>query len=175
MKFTLGEIRKHANQKPFTFDDHVDVSELKTMNNDIRNIDSVHVYGECVRSGGEQFIFTFTIEGEMILPDARTLVDVTYPFNIKATEIFTTASYISAEDEDLEIHPITGELINLTPYIKENILLETPYRVFSDQEVDDSSLSGEGWDFLSEDDEKSKVDPRFQKLQSLLDKKMKEN
>ncbi|WP_156290440.1 YceD family protein [Oceanobacillus salinisoli] len=173
MKFTLGQIRKHANQEPFTFDEHVDVSELQTMNNDIREIKPVHVLGHCTQRGN-QFIFSFTIEGEMILPDARTLVDVPYPFKMKATEIFSTSSYMGKEEEEQEIHPVNGDTIDLTPYIKENILLEIPFRVFSDKDTDNAPFSGEGWEFLSEEEEKSKVDPRLQKLQSLLDKKTEE-
>lgn len=174
MKFTLGEIRKHTNQKPFTFDDHVDVSELLTMNTDIREINPVHVYGDCIQAG-EQFIFTFRIKGEMILPDARTLDDVSYPFHIKAREIFTTSPYINEEEEELEIHPVKGEVIDLTPYIKEHILLDVPYRVYSDKDGDSNTpISGNGWEFLSESDKKSTVDPRFQKLQVLLDKKSEE-
>ncbi|RKQ37384.1 YceD family protein [Oceanobacillus halophilus] len=174
MKFTLGQIRKHANNEPFTFDDNVDVSELESMNNDIREINPVRVHGHCTQRG-EQFFFSFTIEGEMILPDARTLVDVPYPFKIKANEVFSISSYISAEEEEQEIHPIDGDVIDLTPYIKENILLEKPFRVISDKDAEDAPFSGDGWEFLSEEQEKSKIDPRFQKLQSLLDKKSKEN
>jgi len=174
MKFTLGEIRKHTNQKPFTFDDYVDVSELLTMKTDIREINPVRVYGDCIQTG-EQFVFSFRIKGEMVLPDARTLADVSYSFQIKAREIFTTSPHVSEEEEELEIHTVKGEVIDLTPYIKEHILLETPYRVYSDKESDDSSpMSGNGWELLSEGEKKSTVDPRFQKLQVLLDKKSEE-
>ncbi|RLL45224.1 hypothetical protein D8M04_10215 [Oceanobacillus piezotolerans] len=173
MKFTLGQIRKHANNEPYTFDDYVDVSELKTMNNDIRDIKPVQVSGHCTFRGN-QIVFSFQIKGEMILPCARTLVDVPYPFQIKANEVFTTSSYFDEEEED-EIHPIDGEVIDLTPYIKENILLEKPYRVFSEEAKEQGPEDGEGWKFLSEEEEKSKVDPRLQKLESLLDKKKKDN
>ncbi|WP_369813162.1 hypothetical protein [Virgibacillus halodenitrificans] len=41
MKFAIAQIRKNAYNDPFQFDEKVDVSELETMNNDIRHIDPV--------------------------------------------------------------------------------------------------------------------------------------
>src|SRR5690625_5556385 len=83
MKFTLGEIKKGTHNQPFTFDEEVDVSELETMNNDIRELKTVRVKGMGVLQGDE-IIFTMTISGEMILPCARTLVDVPYLFDFNA-------------------------------------------------------------------------------------------
>ncbi|WP_330948433.1 YceD family protein [Virgibacillus sp. MG-45] len=169
MKFTLGQIKKNAHSKPFSFDGEVDVSELETMNNDIRLIKPVHVYGDCTMSG-DQFIFSFTIQGEMVLPCARTLVDVPYPFEIKTQEIFSASPYLENEDEANEIHPVNGEVLDLTPFIKENILLEIPFRVFSDEANTENNIpnKGNGWEVLSEEISEKKIDPRLQKLESLL-------
>ena len=173
MKFTLGQIRKHAHNEPYEFSDYVDVSELETMNNDIREIKPVFVSGECTLRGN-QIIFSFAIKGEMILPCARTLVDVPYPFSIEAKEIFSTSSYLGEEEEESEIHPVDGEVVDLTPYILENILLEKPYRVFSDK-AESPLRQGEGWEFVSDGQKQSKVDPRFQKLEKLLKDKRKDD
>jgi uncharacterized protein len=168
MKFTIAQLKKNAFNRPFDFSREVDVSELESMNTDIRKITPVHIQGSCTMHG-DQFFFKFTISGQMILPCARTLVDVPYPFTIKAEEIFTTSPYIDEENDD-EIHPIHGEVLDLMPYIKENILLEVPFRVFSD-EVDmerDALQAGNGWEVLSEKPNEVKIDPRFQKLESLF-------
>ncbi|MUK89545.1 hypothetical protein GMD78_14350 [Ornithinibacillus sp. L9] len=169
MKFTVTQIKKKAFNEPFTFDEKVDVSELETMNNDIRRIDPVQVQGDCLVQG-DQFIFSFTIRGEMILPCARTLVDVEYPFEIKAREIFTTSTYLVDEDGDSEIHLIDGEVLDLTPYIKENILLEVPFRVFSDEADDQQSFQQKGndWEVTSENAKEKKIDPRLKKLENLF-------
>ncbi|TMN23480.1 YceD family protein [Lentibacillus cibarius] len=174
MKIPIAHIKKNADNVPFKFDEQVDVSELETMNNDIREINSVHVYGTADDQGND-IIFSFSIDGEMVLPCARTLADVPYPFAINALEIFSESPY-DIDDEDNDIHPIEGEVLDLTPLIKENILLEVPYRVFSDDEevISQASFEGEGWEFISEGKREKKTDPRMKKLESLLKDKDKE-
>lgn len=171
MKFSTMEIRNNAFDGPYLFDEIVDVSELETLNNDIRQIDPVRVKGMCTIDKDE-FIFSFTIKGKMILPCARTLVDVTYPFEFKATEIFSTSHDLDEKDEEDGVHPLTEETIDLTPYLKENIILETPYRVFSDEKALEE---GDGWTFYEEEkleaEKENTIDPRLAKLQNLLDNK----
>lgn len=175
MKFTLSQIRKNSVNKPFEFDGMTDVSELEGMNNDIRKIKPVHVYGKA-DIHGDQFIFKFHIEGEMILPCARTLVDVTYPFKVEADEMFTTSDKYGTDDPDAEIHVVSGEVLDLTPYIMENILLEVPFRVYSnDADPKEAAPSqGNGWEFISEVKQEKTIDPRLKKLESLLENNKKE-
>jgi uncharacterized protein len=169
MKFTVGEIKKKAHQEPFSFDGEADVSELESMNNDIRELKKVRVYGICTLQGDE-IIFSMTISGKMILPCARTLVDVPYSFEFKADEIFSISPYYGEEEADNEIHPVEGEVIDLTPYIKENILLGVPFRVFSDDEEaqKNAPVKGEGWEFAPKKKQEKKIDPRLEKLQSFF-------
>ncbi|WP_369813163.1 YceD family protein [Virgibacillus halodenitrificans] len=112
----------------------------------------------------------------MTLPCARTLVDVPYPFDIKADEVFTTSSYYTEEEEEDEIHPVKGEVLDLTPLIKENILLEVPFRVFSDGENNQQGApkKGQDWEFVSEEKKEKTIDPRFKKLETLLEKNKKD-
>ncbi len=169
MKFSIMELQKETFDGAVSFDESVDVSELETLNNDIREIGSVRVKGICTMDKDE-FVFSFTIKGEMILPCARTLVDVQYPFDIRATEIFSTSLHIAEEDEEDGVHQILEDTLDLTPYIMENIILSMPYRVFSNEKAIED---GEGWSFFIEDDYEEKqqetIDPRLAKLQSLLD------
>lgn len=170
MKFSVKKIQADVNHGPISFEQRLDVSELVDLpNNDIRQIDPVQVHGMCVVENDE-IIFSFSIEGEMILPCARTLADVTYPFRFRTNEIFTT-KYEKADEEE-EIHFIAEDVIDLKPYIFETILLQMPYRVFSDEKVIED---GDGWAFHTEDTfakaEAKKIDPRLAKLQQLLDDK----
>ncbi|UFU00926.1 YceD family protein [Radiobacillus kanasensis] len=172
MKFPL---QKFKEDEPLTFEDHVDISDIVEMNNDIRRIEPVLVKGKAIRRGNE-ITFQFSIDGAMILPCARTLVDVNYPFHIDALEIFSTSSYYQEEDES-EIHPVHGEMLDLTPFIKENVLLEVPFRVFSDEETmkENALTEGEGWELSTGQKQEKKVDPRLEKLKTLLQDEEKEN
>ncbi|HLR53487.1 MAG TPA: YceD family protein [Pseudogracilibacillus sp.] len=172
LHFSVKEIFNTATIEPVYFSSDVDVSELeKEPSNDIIRIGDVHVHGMyTVDEDNDEIIFSFSIDGEMILPCARTLVDVPYPFSFQASEVFTTQTlYEESEDEEEEIHQILTEMLDLTPYIKENIILGTPYRVFSDEEP---LAGGDGWGLYQEEEyeeEKRKtVDPRLEKLQQFF-------
>lgn len=94
---------------------------------------------------GKVYQFDLNLKGTMILPCARTLVDVKYPFSIDATENFTKVDYVASEEE--EIFLVDQEVLDLEPYIKENILLEVPVRVYSDEEqLSEAEDEGEGWE-----------------------------
>ncbi|CEI84404.1 hypothetical protein J18TS1_13740 [Oceanobacillus oncorhynchi subsp. incaldanensis] len=175
MKLTVNQIRKGSVNEPYFFDSQADVSELETMSNDIRKIPPVHVTGQ-VTVHGEEFYVNFHVTGEMTLPCARTLVDVPYPFEIDANEVFSASAYYGREEEEQEIHPIQGEVLDLTPYIKENILLEIPFRVFAENADSDEAApsSGKDWEFVSETKEEKPIDPRLKKLESLLNNNQKE-
>lgn len=179
VKFSLSHIQKHAYDQPFHFSGEVDVSDIVSLNNDIRKASVTQVTGNCVIEGDE-YVFTLNISGHLILPCARTLVDVDYEYAIEAIEVFSDSPHYGREEEENDIHPIESELIDLKPIIKENILLNLPYRVYSKNEEDFKAAvtDGEGWalktedDFLKQAHEKEKsyqIDPRLKKLQSLLD------
>ncbi len=172
MIFSIADLQQNAMHQPFNFDETIDVSDIVKLNNDIRSIDLVHVKGYCVIDE-QEFIFQFKINGEMILPCSRTLVDVPYPFSIDATEIFTFKMEEVNTKEETNVHEISGNTIDLTPVIKENIILETPYRIISDEKMIDK---GKGWEFHTEDlleqKKENEIDPRLSKLQQYLkDKK----
>jgi len=169
--FSLQKIR---NNSPYPFSNKVDVRELIDMNNDIRDISDVNVKGEAIVRG-HTFTFRYEIVGEMILPCARTLVDVPYSFHIQAVNRFSTEEYVAANDEDIE--HIDRETLDLLPLIKENILLEVPIRVFSEEaKNEDFSKDGDGWNLyledeheeIKEEEKKEKVDPRLASLKQFL-------
>lgn len=176
LKFAVSQIQKDALQQPMTFDREVDVSEIETLENDILKAFPVQVVGSVVLQG-EEMIFSFNISGKVILPCARTLVEVPYDFDIDALEIFTTASTMTEEDEEDEVHFVDGEVIDLTPLIKENILLEIPYRVYSKNEevLRNALVQGDGWELVEEseevkEDKEQPIDPRLNKLKQFMDK-----
>mgnify|MGYP003293560481 FL=1 len=87
----------------------------------------------------------------MVLPCAITLKPVNYPFNIE----------ISGEIEELmenfeENSTNFQNSIDILPIIWENILMEIPMRVVSD-EAENSNITkeGEGWKFVTEEEDKT--------------------
>lgn len=172
MLFSVTELQQKAVHQPFSFDEKIDVSDIVHLKNDIRKISSVNVKGFCTVDE-EEIIFQLHIEGEMILPCSRTLVDVAHQFSFDVTEIFTSNIEDIDFKEETNVHEIVGDNIDLRPLIEENIILETPYRVFSDEKMIDK---GKGWEFHTEDLLKEKkeneIDPRLSKLRQFLhDKK----
>lgn len=161
-------IQKINQSEGYAFDEQVDLSELESLKNDIRKIGLVSVKGTATAQG-QTITCQMTIKGTMILPCARTLVDVPYPFEVNVVELFSTNPYYTEEDES-EIHPVDGEVLDLEPFIKENVLLEIPFRVFADPEQMEANAltEGEGWEIVSEEKQEGKIDPRLEKLQALL-------
>ncbi|OEH93937.1 YceD family protein [Bacillus solimangrovi] len=170
MKWHVSELNKYRKEG-FTFNKTVDVSDLKEFNAEVREVSPVHVTGE-VHFAGAKAIFTMQIKGELILPCARSLADVNYPFEIEAREIFSLNSESYSEDTDEDIHEIDGEVLDLTPIIRENILLEIPMQVFSDNPNSEGKapMSGKGWEVITEEQKEERIDPRLEKLQQFFNK-----
>lgn len=170
MKLYIQKL-KQSQGESVPFREEVDISDIAELDNDIRRIDPVLVEGTA-RMDGEDIACDYQIQGTMILPCARTLVDVPYDFSIHAIEFFTISSYREGED----VHLINGEVLDLTPFIKENVLLEIPLRVFADQdELEANTMKeGQGWTLITEEEKSDTVDPRLEKLKSLLDDKSNE-
>ncbi|HLR64104.1 MAG TPA: YceD family protein [Pseudogracilibacillus sp.] len=172
MKFSTNDIRLRQVDGLFTFDEKVHIPELVERHHDLRKISPLSVHG-LVTIDKDDYIVTFTMEGELVLPCARTLVDVHVPFSYEASEVYTEKDYLDKEDEEEEVHQITGQMIDLRPQLIENMMLKIPYRVFSDE---DALEEGDGWNYFTEDEQKQQQaesepegDPRLSQLKDLLD------
>ncbi|WP_066192842.1 MULTISPECIES: YceD family protein [Gracilibacillus] len=170
MKIFIQKLMQ-SQEVPYEFHEKVDVSNLIEGNNDIRAIEPVIVKGKAWMDG-DDITCVYTVTGTMILPCARTLVDVPYDFHIDTAEQFTTSSYHTEEN----VFYVSGEVLDLTPFIEENIILEVPMRVFADKEQLEANTvtEGHGWTLFTEEEQSDTVDPRLEKLQSLLNDKSNE-
>lgn len=111
---------------------------------DIRSLSPVDIAIVVRRTTDSSYIMNLKIKGTMILPCSLTLKDVSYPFDIE-TEV-----KVSNDDEnDDEYVKINQNNIDIIPIIWQNILLEIPLRVVS-EDVSDSLVSGEGWKLVRE-------------------------
>ncbi|MGM7684610.1 YceD family protein [Cytobacillus sp. Hm23] len=167
MKWTIHQLYQLQN-KDILIDETVDVSDIKHIEKSIRNISPVKVTGVADVSHAK-VIFHLTITGSMVLPCSRTLVDVQFPFTIKTTETFLFKQ--SDFDDEDEVHNVEGDVVDILPIIKENILLEIPMQIYSESVHEDQVLqSGKDWSVITEEDVKNQIDPRLAGLAKYFDK-----
>ena len=125
---------------------------------EIRRISKVKVSG-FISNNEEEYELDIMVEGEMILPCARTLKDVKYPFNLNINEVI-------GENNENSLEIIQNRL-DIFPIIWQYILMDVPLRVLA-PDAKNESLEGDGWCLISEDDEKEVIDPRLAKLKDYI-------
>ena len=131
------------------------------LNNDIRDISKVKVLGE-ITDEGELFDVSLNIKCDLTLICSISLKDVKYPVDINIDEI------IGENGENLEeFDKIINNSIDLLPIIWQNILLEVPIKVVS-PDVKEENIYGDGWKFITKEEENKEIDPRLSKLKDFL-------
>lgn len=169
MKWSVQQLNTLKN-KGIQIDEMVDVSDLKKVNQEIREISLVHVKGEGSFSS-HSITFILEISGEMTLPCSRTLADVSFPFRTQTTETFKLHDWVGFDDHDDEIHDLENDTVNLIPYIKQAILLEIPLQIFCEDGQGEAPPSGNDWELVTEENKKERIDPRLAGLAKFFDDK----
>ncbi|MCM3568792.1 DUF177 domain-containing protein [Neobacillus mesonae] len=167
MKWTISQLQKYRN-KEFSFDEIIQFDDLKKDDPTIREVSPMHITGRG-DIDSTKITFHFKIEGYLILPCSRTLVDVKLPINVETTETFLLQNAVYQADE--EVHQVKGEMIDLKPIIREILLLEIPMQVFcEDGDSEDAApQSGKDWEVITEEAESEKIDPRLAGLAKFFD------
>ncbi len=161
MKWTLRQLQA-AKREPIEFEKSIALDELKEQNQEIRSVSTVVINGKITYSS-KVYTFDFTIKGELVLPCARTLVDVNLPFNLHATEQFREVDEYLLQEDDERL--VSGDGIDLTPVIKEHILLEIPMQVFAEHVSEPAAPpSGKDWQLVTEEEKGECIDPRLADL-----------
>ncbi len=160
-------MRKYRD-KSLAIDEIYDAGEILKADKTIRDVSPIRVTGRA-EVAARRVTFHLRIEGYLILPCSRTLVDVKYPIDVETTEIFLIEG--TEYDGEEEVHPVHGEVIDLGPIIREILLLEVPMQVFSDEANPQGGApqSGTGWAVISEENQEKKIDPRLAPLAKLLE------
>ncbi|MBN6887041.1 DUF177 domain-containing protein [Cytobacillus horneckiae] len=168
MKWTLSQLQKYRS-KDFPFDEIVNVDEVIKLESDIRDASPMRIRGRADIDSAK-VTFHLKIEGHLILPCSRTLVDVKFPINVETIETFLLKS-IDYETEE-EVHQVKGDVIDLMPVIHEILILEVPMQVFCDESSEEGApQSGKDWEVIREQDNKDKVDPRLAGLAQFFNQK----
>jgi len=130
--------------------------EQELAGTDLLNCD-VKIKGEIIKNIADELEVNLEVDGVMVIPCAITLKPVKYHFNIEINE------EISEYDEKNDKNCINT--IDIFPIIWENILMEIPMRVVS-EEAKDLKLEGDGWRLITEEEHSSSP---FDELKDIFD------
>ncbi len=116
---------------------------------DLLKLDDVKIDGELYKNCLNNIELDVLVEGVMVLPCAITLKPVEYPFSININ------GEINNLFEEIGENKINFKnTIDIFPIIWENILMEVPTRVVSD-DIKDYDISGDGWSFTTKEENNS--------------------
>jgi len=159
MKWTLSQLQKYRS-KGLSIDETINVDGVKEVDSSIRRVSPMHITGR-TDIDSKKVTFHLKIQGHLVLPCSRTLVDVDYPINVETTETFLlNASEFETGEE--EVYQVKGDVIDLLPIIEEILLLEVPMQVFCEDSTEEGApQSGRDWEVIHEQVQTEKVDPRL--------------
>jgi len=116
---------------------------------DLLSLNDIKVEGEINKNSLGNIELNLYVEGVMVLPCAITLNPVNYPFSIQISgEIEELMENFEEKDKNFK------NSIDILPIIWENILMEIPMRVVSEEADSNIKLEGNGWKFVTEEEEK---------------------
>ena len=130
----------------------------------ILKLDNVDINGKITKNSLNELMIYLEIKGIMVLPCARTLKPVDYKFETTIDgNLEEIMQEISENNKKIE------NSIDILPIIWENILMEIPMRVIS-EDASNIELKGDGWRLITEET-KEDINPAFQKLNELFEEK----
>ena len=137
------------------------IDEKKLAESEIISLKDTKVIGTISSEGNDHYI-ECSINGIMVVPCSMTLKPVDYPFNIKVEGIIE--ELFEEIGENVKNNQNT---IDILPIIWENILMEIPMKVVS-EEIDDVKTSGNGWRLITDEENSKDINPELEKLKDLL-------
>lgn len=133
-------------------------------NTDLLELNNIEINGNITKDSLNNLIINLTIQGIMVLPCSITLKPVNRNFNIEISgNLEEIMEEIEENDKKIE------NSIDILPIIWENILMEIPMKVVS-EEAKDIELKGDGWRLIT-DEKRENINPEFQKLNKLFEEK----
>ena len=142
-------------------DSNISIPDTLIKDSNIKKIESLHLKGNITKLLDE-YTFTGTITGNMILPDDLTLEDVTIPINIDFDEIFTENTI----DNENNLTIMQNKL-DIIPFLWQNIVLEVPLKVIGDGNRK-IKTAGDGWRLITEEELASSNNSPFSNLEELI-------
>ena len=137
MKIDLNYLNRFSK---LNVDEIVSFDNKYLENSEIRKLTDVNVSGVISIDYEDNLIMNLNINGTMVLPCAVTLNDVDYEFDTEFEENLGKFE---------EIYKNNKNTLEISDIMWENIVLEIPIRVVSD-DLEPSNTSGDGWELISE-------------------------
>ena len=144
MLLDLGKLQNRKADK-LEYNDTITLDESLYENTDIRRLSPLDVNIKIRRVTDSSYSMDLNIKGTMVLPCSITLKDVDYPFDIN-----TEVKLSNDEEFDEDYIKINQNTIDIIPIIWQNIVLEIPLKVVSD-DISDGVISGDGWKLIRDE------------------------
>ena len=162
MEYNLLRL-KNGLDNVILIDESYSFSKEELQGTDVISLDNVKVVGEITKDAIENICLNVIVKGTLVLPCAITLKPVNYPFNVKIDG--NIDELIGENEKSVKKDENT---LDILPIIWENILMEIPMRVVSDDAEEElSNLEGNGWKVVTEEDD-GEINPELAKLKDLL-------
>ena len=133
-------------------DDFIEIDETYTFskeelqNTEIIKLDNLKVIGTITKNSLDEYIIDGNIKGIMVLPCSITLKPIDYKINTNIEE--NIDEFYAEISKNFEKGQKT---IDILPIIWENILMEIPIKVVSD-DLSDIKTKGDGWELITDED-----------------------
>ncbi|MHC5269915.1 YceD family protein [Enterococcus sp. LJL98] len=181
MKWSLLELRKYQ-EEPLVFQEVLNLKEeLLSREKEIIDLGPVEVQG-LVTVSPREYLLHYTVKTVITLPSTRSLEPVAIPMSFTVDEVFMTTEQFQQIDDLVkaeEILILETQTLDLDESVADNILLEIPLQVLSEEEEKATHYpSGNDWAVYSEADyermkesqAETQMDPRLAKLSNLFEK-----
>lgn len=173
----LSEIRKKS--EGVTFDDYLSIKEeLLGRDAGILDIRDVHAVGSVTYDQG-LYLLNYKLDYVITLPSSRSMTPVELEEGQLISEIFITQADMADKEDLVEenlVLVLEGESIDLVESVIDNILLNIPLQVLTEEEVNSDDMpSGSNWSVLTESQydqlksDKKKANNPFSALDGLFD------
>ena len=159
MEFDLTRLKNNIEEY-INIDRSYSFSDEYLSKTEIIELNDLKIKGYITKDSLDSLLIDLKISGVMVLTCSLTLKPVNYPFE---TNISGNLEELLEEVE--ENSKKTQNTLDILPIIWENILMEIPMKVTS-EDAHDIKLSGDGWKFVTEDSDI--VNPELEKLKDLL-------
>ena len=162
MEYNLLRLKNDLDEF-IPIDESYSFSKEELKGTDVISLDDVKISGEITKDAIDNLYLNIEVKGILVLPCAITLKPVNYPFDIKIEG--NIDELVGENEKSVKKDENT---LDILPIIWENILMEIPMRVVSeDAEEELSNLEGNGWKVITEDSD-GEINPELAKLKDLL-------